>query len=214
VEQNTLREPEAPEFMKTISISIWISLLLLFSWCIGAGAQDQTNKIIVDDFEKPGKRNSRGGDFGAFADDKSLGHCYLFFFQNKEDNALGGSKYSLYIEWDTTKEGAYGGYWTDLKHLNLEEFNYLTFFVKGMKGGEVFKVGLRGPLNSTYETKTLILQALNKGVEVKWQKVMIPLKWFGAVMNWSDVNILSINFENAFGSGKGAILIDEIAFEK
>lgn len=192
---------------------MFICLSVVFNY-VEVGAQDQSNKITVDNFEKPGKKNSRGGEFGAFADPKSLGHCYLFFVQNKEDNVLGASRYSLYIEWDTSKEGAYGGYWTELRHLNLEDFNYLTFCVKGMKGGEVFKVGLRGPLNSTYETKTLIVRALKKGVTTKWQKVTIPLKWFGAVMDWSDVNVLSINFEDAFSSGKGAILIDEIAFEK
>jgi hypothetical protein len=198
-------------FALTLIVGICVSGV--FSY-VEAGAQDQTDKIIVDDFEKPGKQNCRGGDFGAFSDPKSLGHCYLFFVQNKENNVLGASRYSLYIEWDTSKDGAYGGYWTVLKHLNLDDFNYLTFYLKGMKGRETFKVGLRGPLSSTYETKTLIGRALNKGVTTKWQKVTIPLKWFGGVMDWSDVNVLSINFENAFGSGKGAVLIDEIAFEK
>lgn len=201
--------------MNTFSVKliIYICLSVFFNYA-EVGAQDQANKVMVDNFEKPGKQNCRKGDFGAFSDPKSLGHCYLFFVQNKENNVLGASKYSLYIKWDTSKEGAYGGYWTDLKQLNLENLNYLTFYLKGMKGRETFKVGLRGPLSSTYETKTLIGRALNNGVTTKWQKVIIPLKWFGAVMDWSDVNVLSINFENAFGSGKGAILIDEIAFEK
>jgi hypothetical protein len=69
-------------------------------------------------------------------------------------------------------------------------------------------------LNSTYETKTLIDRALKMGVTTKWQEAVIPLIWFGGIQDWSDVNILSINFENVFGSGKGAILIDEIAFRK
>lgn len=186
---------------------------VVFSY-IEVGAQEQSHKIIVDNFEKPGKKNCRNGDFGAFSDPKSLGRCYLFFFQNKEKNVLGESKYSLYIEWDTSKKGAYGGFWTDLKHLNIEEYNSVSFWVKGLKGKEKFKVGLRGGLDSTYETKTLIDRALKNGVTTAWQKVTFPLKWFGAVQDWRDVNMLSINFENAFGSEKGAILIDEIAFEK
>jgi hypothetical protein len=67
------------------------------------------------------------GDFGAFSGPKNLGRCHLFFFQNNEKDALDKGKYSLYIEWDTLKEGAYGGYWTDLKHLNLEGYNYLSW---------------------------------------------------------------------------------------
>lgn len=192
-------------------IGTWLLLFLNYT---NVGAQAQSNKIIVDNFEKPGKQNSLGGDFGAFADDKKLGHCYLFFIQNKEKDKLGESKYSLYLQWDTSKEGAYGGYWTNLKHLNLEDFNYVSFYVKGVKGGEKFKVGLRGKLDSTYETKMLIDKALKKGVTTEWQKVTIPLKWFKAIQDWYDVNIFSINFEHAFGSEKGAILVDEIIFEK
>ncbi|MFH1702234.1 MAG: hypothetical protein ABIB41_02220 [Nitrospirota bacterium] len=187
--------------------------LSVFSNYIHADAQTQSEKIIVDNFEN-GKHNSLGGNSGAFADNKDLGYCYLFYVQNKQKEIFGESKYSLCIQWDTSKEGAYGGYWTDLKHLNLEGFNYLTFYVKGSKGGEKFKIGLRDKLNSNYETKILINEVLIKGVTTEWQRVIITLKRFEAIQDWRDVNIFSINFEYAFGSEKGLILVDEIAFEK
>ncbi|MBA4368071.1 MAG: hypothetical protein C0403_10600 [Desulfobacterium sp.] len=193
---------------------IAIFLLVFINFTGVVHAQVQTHNVIVDNFEKPGKKNSRDGDFGAFSDPKSLGRCYLFFFQNKEKDIQVTSEYALYIEWDTSKAGAYGGYWTDLKHLNIENHGHLSFYVKGLKGGEKFKVGLRGSVNSTYEKKILINRVLKNGVTTEWQKVNIPLKWFGAIDDWGDVNMLSINFENAFDSGKGAILIDEITFEK
>lgn len=191
-----------------------IIFLVLLINSTNINAQVQAGRIIVDNFEKPGKLNSLGGDFGAFADPKSIGHCYLFFVQNKDKDVLGKSKYSLYIQWDASKESAYGGYWTNLNHLNLKDFNYLAFYVKGVKGGEIFKVGLRGKIDSSYETKILINDLLAKGVFNEWQKVTIPLKSFQAIKDWSDVNFFSINFEHSFGSGKGAILIDEIVFEK
>ncbi|OGW12626.1 MAG: hypothetical protein A3G93_13305 [Nitrospinae bacterium RIFCSPLOWO2_12_FULL_45_22] len=190
-----------------------IGPFLSFSY-ITHGAQPISDKILVDNFEKPGKHNSLGHDFGAFSDQKNLGHCYLFFSQDKQKESLNESKYSLYIQWDTAKEGSYGGYWSDLRHLNLESFNYLSFYVKGVKGGEKFKVGLRGKVDATYETKILINEALKEGVTVEWQRATIPLKWFKAIQNWGDVNMLSINFEYTFGSGSGAILIDDIVFEK
>lgn len=177
-------------------------------------AQLQSDRIVVDDFEKPGKKNSLGGDFGAFSDKEGLGHCYLFFSENKGSTALTQGHYALYIQWDTSKDGAFGGYWTELKHLNLESYNYVSFYVKGLKGGEVFKVGLRGPVNSSFETKVEITKALKSGITTDWQKVTIPLKWFSAVEKWDDVNVFSINFEKAFGSEKGAILLDDIAFEQ
>jgi hypothetical protein len=191
-----------------------MSVILLFYPIYNLHAQAQSDKIIVDNFESPGKQNFLGGDLGAFSDPKILGSCYLFFLENKQKDVSSNNKYSLYIQWDTSKEGAYGGYWTDLKHLNLENFNYLTFYVKGLKGGENFKVGLRGKADTAYETKILINKALKKGATTEWQKVTIPLQWFEAIQDWRDINIFSINFEHAFGSGKGAILVDDIAFEK
>ena len=191
----------------------FICLLMLFNY-LDVSAQTQSNKIIVDDFEKPGKKNSLGFDFGAFADGESLGYCYIFFVEDKSKDLAEKKGYSLYIQFDTTKKGAYGGYWTDLRHLNLEDFNYLSFYLKGVKGGEKFKVGLRGKMDASYETKILINEILGKDVTTEWEKVKIPLKRFEAISDWRDVNMFSINFENAFGSGKGAIMIDDIAFEK
>jgi len=197
-------------------IILLISSVCLVLFCRHSAfpAQTQSDKLIVDNFEKPGKENLVGGDFGAFADDNKLGYCYLFFIQNKEKDKLGASKYSLYIQWDSSKQGAYGGFWTSLKHLNLEKFNYVSFYVKGIEGGEIFKVGLRGKMDEPYETKILINEVLSNGVTTEWQRVTIPLKSFKSIKDWSDVNIFSINFEHAFGSKKGAVLIDEISFEK
>jgi hypothetical protein len=169
---------------------------------------------MLNDFEKSKSDNSLRTHFGAFADSKNLGYCYLFYEKNTPQEILRGNEYSLQIKWDTTKKGAYGGCWADLNHLNLESFNYLTFYVKGLKGGEKFKVGLRGKNDADSETKIPINDVLTKGVTTEWQKVVIPLKQFKDIQVWSDVNIFSISFEHAFESGKGAILIDEIAFEK
>ena len=120
----------------------------------------------------------------------------------------------MHLQWDASQPGAYGGYWNRLQHINLENFNYLTFYVRGFSGSEVFKVGLRGTENAEYETKILITGVLKNGVTTSWQKVIIPLRLFRAIENWGDISIFSINFEHAFDSGKGQILIDDIAFEK
>lgn len=98
--------------------------------------------------------------------------------------------------------------------LDLEKSNYLTFLIKGAHGKEKFKVGLRGNIEATHETKVHIDKALPEGVTTQWQVVKMQLKWFKIIENWHYVNILSINFENAFGSGEGSIWIDEIAFEE
>jgi hypothetical protein len=170
------------------------------------------NRILVDNFERPGPGNGLDKSTGAFSDPGGLGNCYVFFTAMK-DQALGEKGHSLYVKWDTSKPGSWGGYWTDLGHLDLQGIAKLTFYVKGLRGKERFKVGLRGEYQAKYETKLLINDVLPDGITTEWQKVAIPLRSFKAVPKWNDVNILSFSFENAFGSDRGAILIDEISFE-
>lgn len=203
-------------FIKRFIVVLIVFTYILFDFHIlKVFAQNtSSNVIVVDNFENPGKENLLGGDFGAFSDPDNLGKCYLFFSQNKHENVLNESTYSLYIQWDTTKKGAYGGYWSDLKHLNLEDFNYLSFYVKGSHGGEIFKVGLRGKSDAVYEFKININEILIRGVTTEWQKVTIPLKRFKSVNDWHDVNVISINFENTFNSKEGSIILDEFVFGK
>jgi hypothetical protein len=176
--------------------------------------QDRSrDRMLIDDFERAGPDNALGKRSGAFADSKGLGYCYVFF-TDKADQTWGGGGHSLYLKFDTAKPGAWAGYWTDLGHANLGEFKFLTFYLKGLRGGELFKIGLRGERETNYETKLPIGAVVAGGVTTQWQKVSIPLKLFQTVRNWEDVGILSFNFEFSEGSRSGAILIDEIAFEK
>lgn len=171
------------------------------------------SRIVAEDFDFPKRyTKSAKAPYGAFADDNSLGQCYVFFEDDKDD-VLSGGGFSLLLQWDTSQPGAYAGYWQELSSLNLSDHNFLTFFIKGSKGGEILKVGLRGKRDS-YESKIFVHEALRTGVTTNWQKIVIPLGWFQAVESWSDVSVFSLNFEHAFGSGKGQILVDEIAFEK
>jgi hypothetical protein len=175
------------------------------------GAAQQ--KILVDNFEAAGPENALGNRSGAYADPKALGYCYSFFTA-RQDQIWSGKGHSLYLKFDTSRPGAWAGYWMDLGHADLTEYKFLTFYLKGLQGGELFKIGLRGKRETDSETKLLVSEILAGGVTTQWQKVGIPLRLFQAVRTWEDVNILSFNFEFAEGSRSGAILIDEIAFEK
>jgi hypothetical protein len=193
------------------------TLLLTAFVCLSAQAPERRgtapSAILVDDFEHAGPENARGQRSGAFADPGGLGYCYVFFTV-AIDQVWGGKGHSLYVKFDTSKPGAWGGYWTSLGHLDLAGFEYLAFSVKGLQGAEHFTIGLKGKLDASSETKVAIEDALPGGVTTAWQRVRIPLRAFTAIRDWSDVNTLSFNFESSAGSRAGAIVIDEIAFEK
>ena len=212
------RRPSARITCQYASLSLGLAVLMAAVPAFppaGMGFQGAAarQRILVDDFERTDPENALGKRPGAFADPKGLGYCYVFFTA-KEDQTWGGKGHSLYLKFETSKPGSWGGYWTDLNHLNLKESNFLTFYLKGLQGGEQFKVGLRGERESERETKLLIGEVLAGGVTTEWQKVSIPLRLFQEIRNWDDVNILSFSFEFAAGSRSGAVLIDEIAFEK
>ena len=193
---------------------ICIIWLLLIPITTTVYAQSQSARILIENYDKPKSLNPKEEYlYGAFADENSLGTCYVFFYGGSE-KVFGGKGYSLHLQWDTSKPGAYGGYWNKLMHINLQDYNYLTFYIRGFKGGERLKIGLRGQSDAYYESKIHINEALKTGITTEWQKVIIPLNWFKAIETWRDVSIFSINFEYNYGSGKGEILVDEIAFEK
>lgn len=75
-----------------------LALFIFGTTGIGSAPSAEANRLIVDDFEKPGKKNLRGGDFGAFGDPDGRGQCYLFFSQNKDTPQKGNNKYALYIQ--------------------------------------------------------------------------------------------------------------------
>jgi hypothetical protein len=69
-----------------LSFAILIAIFLSgFLYFVEAIAQNKSNQIIVDNFEKPRGKNGIGSDFGVFSDNENLGSCYLFFFQNRKE---------------------------------------------------------------------------------------------------------------------------------
>lgn len=108
-----------------------------------------------------------------------------------------------------SENGGWGVSWrnTSSSSFNASEFNYLSFWVKGLQGKERFQVGLKDMRGR--ETKigsdSLVVNISN------WTPVVIPLNKF------RDVNLSSIeNVNFGFNSNydPGSICVDEIAFTK
>lgn len=192
--------------------SLMVLSLALLGMCYG---QDATaiNRMLVDDFGHSA-RNALGRNSGAFSDPDGLGYCYVFVTQETEKASRSKNR-SLYIKWDTTKLGSWGGYWTDVGHAKVQGAEKLVFSLKGLRGGERFTIGIRGEVQSgTHESKLFVQDVLPGGVTTEWQKVVVPLRRFGAMQKWRSIAVISLNFENQSGSDRGAILIDDISFER
>ncbi|MBI2118618.1 MAG: CIA30 family protein [Elusimicrobia bacterium] len=109
------------------------------------------------------------------------------------------------LHYDVVKEG-WAGWGLSLKGINLEDYTWLTFYIKGEKGGEDFEIGIKNKANA--EKKLLISRFVD--VSTEWRKVKIPLKEFEGV-DLTSMDNLNLGFNEQ--SGEGTIVLDDFQFE-
>lgn len=118
--------------------------------------------------------------------------------------------------------GGWCGYYSILKfgqkYFDATTFTKLTFWVKGEKGDENFKVGLADrhweQVGDSVKSEEVGVYLKEKKLTAEWQQAVIPLDAF--FIDMKEVASLAICFEgDCFpdGKGTGVVYIDEIAFE-
>jgi len=121
-------------------------------------------------------------------------------------------------------DGGFCGYYTVLhgfvgEYLDASRYQYLTFWVKGAKGNEKFKVGAA---DKTWAQADDSLKSKEVGsylpagkITTDWQQAVIPLSEFS--IDWKLAHAISFCFEADLfpnGAGQGTIFIDELVFMK
>ena len=144
----------------------------------------------------------------------------------------GACGYSLRLDYDVANLGEYAFYWMKLGKdlsgkekafatLDLTNYNYISFWVKGVQEGGNIKIELHQDIdgNGVFEfgkdiTSYVYANAfLESGtINKKWQKVTIPLKYFTRITNWSKMLEFVLVFENKTGNTKGTVYIDDLIF--
>jgi len=100
---------------------------------------------------------------------------------------------------------------------NLAPYKYLSFWIRGEKGGENLNLGVA---DKAYFNRSDIYRSLpvthylpNKMVTKEWQQVFFPMEYFK--VNWAEIEMITINFDSYIfknGEGEGTIYIDDLAF--
>ncbi len=165
--------------------------------------------LLIDNFDQKKEVNSLGGISNVFTDSVE-GKVQLSYVGNDNDSKKGS--YALQISYDVSQKGSFAGYMTQLRNLDIGEYKTLSFDIKGSKSGEMFKIGLKD--RSGNESKVLVNDYLPQEIGTTWQRVAIPLVAFSNIKDWGAMENLSLAFENSIGSGEGAVLLDDIQFEK
>lgn len=166
--------------------------ILIIAFLILASAfTAYAEEMIILNFDQ----TSKFGPF-VFKDDKGSTWSPSSGYSDSEKGFFLGIKYAI-------EPGGFGGWGIGLKALNASQYNYLTFAIKGEKGGEIVEVGMRDTKGK--EKKLLVEDFIT--VDTSWNTVKIPFKGFTDV----DMSTLdNIHFAMSDAAGKGKIFIDDV----
>ncbi|MGB2706073.1 MAG: glucoamylase family protein [Candidatus Omnitrophota bacterium] len=217
--------------MKALFFSI-LCIYFLNSSCL-AEAEDLREEfvppLVLSDYNSGVLFTNLGGLSGG--DEELPGKTFAVVIP--DDNfTKGNSGYSLMLDYDVSGLGEFSFYWIKLgpevrgregatHPLDLQRYNYLSFWIKGLAGGEKIKIELHQDIddNGVFVfgndiTSYLYLDAyIPEGhLTQKWQKVIIPLKDFKGVADWSKALELVFVFENSAGNTRGSVYLDDILF--
>jgi len=95
-----------------------------------------------------------------------------------------------------------GWAWTELKGLDVTDYFYLQFYIKGKEGGEATHVYLR---DRDWNERFMPIEATNN-----WRRVMIPLSYFTPIVDLTDLSEVKFAYEWAYLSGE--VYLDDISF--
>lgn len=176
-----------------------------------AAERASANELVVADFDSGEKPNNIGGDFGAWNKDPtdfSQGCTESFDSVNRYGSKGFGMKLDYSVE---SKNPAYNGFWMFLQNLDASKYDNVAFWVKGdgkIGYTTVFKVELKN-------AQRQVGRYYVTNVTDQWQEIVIPLKNFKGITDFSNLTEFVIVFEDRIASNKkGVIYLDDIKFTK
>lgn len=169
------------------------------------------NEFLIADFNTGEKPNNIGGDFGAWSKDPtdfSQGCSESFDSVNRR----GTTGFSMKLDYSVdSKNPAYNGFWMFLQNFDASKYDNLALWVKGdgkIGYTTVFKVELK---NASKQVGRYYVTNITDG----WQDIVVPLKDFKGITDFSNLSELVIVFEDRIASNKkGVIYLDDIRFTK
>ena len=210
-----IKNQSMPISMSRLFISI-SAILLLSGMTIARpdfvkGADPPNYVLVMDDFNDGRKPNNLGGGSGIFENNAS---CSDSIYNKNPDNVYGREGYSLKLNYNVTNPDSYSGYWAALNGVDLSSYRYISFRVKGEAGGEIFKVELKNNSASRNMAYVYLTDYLATGITTDWQKVVIPLRAFANLGDWTNMKEFCITFENSANELhlSGTVYVDDIIF--
>lgn len=154
---------------------------------VGARGQQPPSSLVIWDFNRS-LTNPFGGQYNSYSREPSWARTYLDSDVPLAPTGKPWSKHSLRITAHREAAG-FCGVWFAFKpapaptepFLDASRFKYLSFWVKGQKGGEDFDIALADDSALTNEDAKVgvpLSAYLPAGATKSWQEVLIPLANF------------------------------------
>ncbi|MCM8761682.1 MAG: CIA30 family protein [Candidatus Omnitrophica bacterium] len=193
------------------AMMVAMAIALMADVSSAADAKDSGNEFLIADFNSGEKPNNIGGDFGAWNKDPtdfSQG-CNESF---DSVNRYGSTGFAMKLDYSVeSKNPAYNGFWMFLQNFDASKYDNVAMRVKGdgkIGYTTVFKVELKNAAKQ-------IGRYYVTNITDSWQDIVIPLKDFKGITDFSNLTELVIVFEDRIASNKkGVIYIDDIRFTK
>lgn len=161
--------------------------------------------LVVDVFNDGAAPNELGGNAGVAKPSGSSASIEETYVKDSYEG-LGALK----LTYD--RKNDWVGYWSEVNK-NVSNYNSLRFFLKGVGGGEKFKVELNDSYNNKGTVPISEISGFSNGAPSSWEEVAIPLEAFEQDgVNLSSLQEIDIVFDTSPDSG--SILIDQIKFSK
>lgn len=197
-------------FYAAMAIAILIAISLPLSFA-AEKPSTTVGEVVIADFDSGEKPNNIGGNFGAWDKDPadfSQGCAESFDSVNRR----GTRGFSMKIDYDVdSKNPAYNGFWMFLQDFDASGYDNLSFWVKGdSEEGytTVFKIELKN-------NKKQVGRYYVTNITDQWQEIIIPLKEFKGIDDFSSLSEFVIVFEDRVASNKdGVIYIDDVKITK
>lgn len=167
-------------------------------------------KILVNDFNKKDNYNNLGGPFGSWNIFYSDPNQYCKDELTGSERT-GDSGYALRLNYDVDSPySAYNGFFTNLMGIDISDYNYLVFYIKGDKAA-----GFTNTMNVELKNRLQAGKVTIEGITDEWKMIVLPLSRFVGISSFKEMKEFVIVFSDRNVTKKsGVIYIDDIYFVK
>ena len=167
-------------------------------------------KVLINDFNRKEGFNNLQGPFGSWVVFYSDANQYCRDEFTAFDR-MGDAGYGLKLTYDVDSPfSAYNGFFTNLMGIDLTDYKYLVFYIKGDK-----RAGFTTRINVELKNKFQVGKLEVKGITDQWHKIVLPLEKFIGLAGLQNMKELVIVFSDLNSTKKeGIVYIDDIYFSR